>query len=426
MKTIVYLTVFFILIAVAWNAFDFLDPFGRGLRNSSAAFFGYVAKQSIEHGTLLPLIALEDDHPHYYLRHMPLIPWLTYLGFLILGTSEWCVRLTGLVFCAGWMSLLVWMASRWWSTRHALAVSIILAAVPLSAFYGSIIPDSASLLAVLLNLWCYYRFLETNHRKYWAGLIATLILGSLCYWHVFYLVPLYFLHGLKERAGRKILLWYPLLAFSILVFWFAIVNLSRSAETDLGLVRMVLFVIPPPFLWLATVGGHVLKLVTIPILALSLYGLIVNRAPRYPLIMLGLYGLMHAILFRIHLLTHDHFLLHLLPFIALTAGCGAIHLLDALGNRKILKVLLAGCCVAVLAFCAQTNITLYGRMKTDKYERQGRAIKKKVPEGTLIYRRGLLPQVLFYTDRTLDAKKFIENQNMQWKKAIELYGIRFF
>jgi uncharacterized membrane protein len=419
MKTKTFLIALFVSIAILWNALDLFDYFGWGFRNELAAMYGYFGKQSIKLGFDLPIWCVQNDVSHYYIHHPPLVYWIISLFFYVLGIHEWCVRLVGLIFCAAWMSLLCYMIANIWSKRHALVASILLAVMPLSTFYGSIVPESTNLFWILANVWCYYCFQKTKENRYWVGLALTLILGGLCDYEIFYLTPLYFIHSLLKDRNRAILIWYPLISLAMIAIWFYIVFaiIGQTGETQYS--RFYLFAIPPLFRWLSAISSHMNRLVSAPLLFLAVYGLFHIKKHLWIATILGVYGLIHLLVFRIHALNHDFFIIHLLPFVVVTASFGANSFFDLIKKKPVLKAVFVVFVVSFSAYLWRENYTRYKRSATVNAYNKGAIIRASVPENENIYFVGMKHAVLYYSDRSIDIEKYMKSFDYLRKIAAE-------
>ncbi|UTA49053.1 glycosyltransferase family 39 protein [Simiduia sp. 21SJ11W-1] len=161
-------------------------PF-RWLNLSSAPFI-LLALFVCAHWALAPVLGLGVDEAHYalygqrpdwsYYDHPPMVGWLHWLG-LLLGESEFFVRLPALVL---WplILLLVWRQARRW--YGALGVANLALAMlvfsPIVAVLGfGLVPDTPLIVAALLLVALVDKIDATDGRILWHWLALGVLLG---------------------------------------------------------------------------------------------------------------------------------------------------------------------------------------------------------------------------------------------------------
>jgi len=423
MKKLIFI---FIIIAVAWNAADFFDYFGDGYRNGLASSYAYFTKQAMKFGYMLPLWGIQDNVTYYYMHHPPLMTWAIMLVLNLFGDSEWSIRLIGLVFCCAWITLLCYIIDSILSRRHALYVSIVLAFIPLSAYYSAVLPESLNLFFVLTNMWCYYKYHHTKRTGWWIGVICTLVLGSLCDFQIHILVPLYFLHALTKTRSIKYLLWFPLLSAALIGAWIYALSITGGATEDPAFVKNFLFAMPPFALFFTAMWDHLTRLITIPFFVLSIIGFLIIQKDLWFVILLGLYGVLHIFFFRMHILTHDFFLVHMLPFVAVTSCFTIAALQDALKNKPALKAVAAIAFCGVLVHSNIINYQLYDTTKTDKYYLTGKYFEDATPEDETFFYDKITNTILYYSNRSIDMKKYMTFKKMRESETLKKFDSLFF
>jgi hypothetical protein len=91
-----------------------------------------------------------------------------------------------------------------WDRATAAYGLLFLALVPSTTFFGSAVnSQSLSLFFALASVWWYLRWLKTDSRGAYAGLIVTVFVGTLSDWPAYLIVPGLVLHCLAFRHTRE-------------------------------------------------------------------------------------------------------------------------------------------------------------------------------------------------------------------------------
>ena len=221
------------------RARDLWAPFDREFEGAQAAFFAIGAVNYERLGVLraggYPVVNIDlgsrGDAQHdlrnapatwyVYANHPPLVPLLAWLSLRAGAPREWsqacdanrapqgieaALRLPFLA--AGMLGLL----ALWWAVRQAagprraLIALAIGAALPISAFYGTLVNyETPSLLCILVAVGFYARWVRDSTQRSLLACALAFAAGSLVTYSAMFFVPMLALHALSRLGWRSAL-----------------------------------------------------------------------------------------------------------------------------------------------------------------------------------------------------------------------------
>lgn len=351
-------------------------------------------------------------------HHPPLHPLLLWLGALLLGNSEWVLRLVQLVLflpaCWGLYALV----SRCAGPVAAGAASLLFAAAPMSSYFGlMVIQDGAVLAFSLLAATAFVDHLRAPSRGTWLRCAAWYFLTTSFDFHAHF-------HGISFAvlalgSGRP---WLGILrALSFLPVSLASLGLTalhygtflggpegffRAAFHLAGDGWQQYVNVPNALaaLWEFVVDG-----VTLPLLATAVIGAVVlvraarERQAASLLVLtaaLAAPGIVHCIAFAPHAVTHDYWFLPLVPAVAvLAAGAAAVSSgAGGVAGRIGAKACRALLCCAVVLGTVETHRRIEA-LRTTVHRDRGLEIRALSERGDVVLCSASVRIAQYYADR---------------------------
>jgi len=286
---------------------------------------------------------------HYRVNHPSLLPLLASLSFRLFGVHEWSARLVLLLSSTGLLLLVFGLGRELGGTKIALAASSFFALFPVRVYYSTLVnPHILASFFSLLTFVFYLWWVERGGTKYYAGMYASFILGTLSDWITYWVVPPILLHYLvceyRKTKNLKFVLFFalmPLVLFGTHLSWTYTLGgkwaleglldrfLLRTSSRGTGEGQLVF----AP--WdLYAFGYTRAKLFLTPVvcfLSVAWFGDLITASLRGRLskqnmfvLALFLFGLSYNLVFRNAVYIHDyHMFFHLTPFFAIAATLGA-------------------------------------------------------------------------------------------------------
>ena len=343
-----------------WLDYNFV-PTHLGDVGWSGAFYSTIGRNYLRYGfstSLGPVIStgfVASDRLSFYPNHPPLLGWFLAMSFAVFGEHEWAARLVPLLFSLGSLVVLYALAMRYFGVPVGLLATLLMAVVPISAYYLGAFPDVQGphvLFFILLSLWCYFRWLESGQRSYFVSLALAVYFGILADWPGAYTPVILAAYHWFTQSRNKLRPVLVLLATSmimvLLLIWYlswlvhdpwkipkaflnwSVVSTSESVSMT-GRLSAVLG-------WITTICfGQVLPLYTPLLLSLVAAHFIMNRhhgdtsqAPHGPHVvwMLLVFGALHIALGLRGASKHDYWSIYLTPGFVIAAALWIIHLSD--------------------------------------------------------------------------------------------------
>jgi len=348
----------------------------------SGAFYSTIGRNYLRYGLLTwlaPVITtgqLPSNELVFYPNHPPLLGWLIATTFALFGEHEWAARLVPLIFSLGNLLVFYVLVARYCSTSVALITMLLMAVIPMTAYYLGSFPDVQGphvLFFMLLNVFFYFRWVESSKRAYFIGLVLGTLCGILSDWPGLY-TPLVLVayHGLTQSRGSfppmaaisaasiilaLALIWYlGWLVYDPWILFKAFLLSSIASKPELPNIE---FLAPVPG-WITTIlGNHILYLYTPIILSLAISYLFAGRSrgrSRCPsefqlVLLLIILGALHVGLGLYAAAMHSYWSMYLAPGLILAAALWLRDLTDPKTRRSTkarLISLLASCTVGFL------------------------------------------------------------------------------
>jgi hypothetical protein len=350
-----------LLLGAALRCRGFGDAFEDGARGINGSWYaGQGARHFEEFGFAVtrgvPWIAsfpntLEGGIP--YVTHPAPMSWVFWLGTKLME-GERGIRLFPLLAALLSLPLCWWMLRRH-ATPLAAAVGVaVFAALPLTAYFGSIPSGEAFLLPWLFLFWMSAeRWMRGASAR---GLVLLFVVGALLDWAFYWAVPALGMVTLVQGTWRKH--WRVLLALfgvgcacvaltmlhmawalgdfeTLRAQWGAVVDAGVRTEDASGVFKAM--------------GEHVLSVhgqVGVAVLVLlSVVPLIWRRGLtnlRGPMLFFVVVGVLHTLVFARHAAVHDFWLMSCMGLFA-CAAAALVDVADGRAMRLSLVLLVLGC-----------------------------------------------------------------------------------
>ncbi len=343
-------------VAVFLRLTDFTDPWSEKGWHALGAQLSNGARNLVEHGYLeLRLAPTLDGAPppdgapwRFYTNHPPLLVLALAASFEIFGVVEWAARLVAVLASLGALLGTVFLARRLFGDPVALVTAALMATLPVTAFYGTLVDGLGPLLIALIVLGCccWWRALEAPTRGRLAQLAGALFLAGLANWQ-----------GVEAAALIAVVSWCGGQRRIALAAGAAALSVPLLHLAHQGWVQAALPSAPNTDLldaffqrtWgglepfggagpaLSAVAHHLRRLYGLPVLALAIVGLTtLRRAPR-PAVVLTLAGfaLLDMLVFLEGSARHSFWNALLAPAALMLAGAGLVSLAGRLPSASL-------------------------------------------------------------------------------------------
>ena len=359
----------------------------------AGAFYSTIGRNYLRYGLLtwlgptvttgLPL----SNQLAFYPNHPPLLGWLIAISFTVFGMHEWATRLVPLGFSLSGLLLFYALVTRYFSTHVSLIAMLIMAVVPMAAYYLGSFPDVQGphvLFFMLLSLFFYFRWIESGKRIHLIGLALAILCGILSDWPGVYSPLVLVTYHWFAQPRKKFPPMAILLAVSMILTLGLICYLSWLVHDPWTFLRAFLFwsIASKPglpnisslplaiFDWITTVlGNHVLFLYTPVVLSLASSYLIVGwfrtdggrSGYQFHLVsLLLILGLLHIGLGLRGAAVHSYWSMYLTPGLVLAAALWLSGLSDPKTRQSPevrITSLLASCTVGLLGlYCVAKRL----------------------------------------------------------------------
>ena len=170
---------------------DHFVPHGWSHMGWSGALYSTIARNYLRYGWATYLGPARStglvpaDQLVFYAHHPPLLVWLIAMSFAVFGEHEWATRLVPLLFSLGSLLIMYALATRHFNRSVGLLATLLLAVVPMAAYYLGPFPDVHGpqvLFLMLLSLFWYFRWIESGKRGHFMGLALAVFGGILSDW----------------------------------------------------------------------------------------------------------------------------------------------------------------------------------------------------------------------------------------------------
>lgn len=354
-------------------------------------------------------------------HHPPLHPLLLWLGALVLGNSEWVLRLVQLLLflpaCWGLHALVSRFAGQWTAGTAAL----VFAAAPLCGYFGPmVIQDGAVLAFSLLAAAAFVDHLRAPSLRTWLPCAGWYFVTTSFDFHAhFHGISLAVLAFTTERPWRGVLRALSFLPVSLLSLGLVALHYGTFLGGPGGFFHSALHLAGDG--WqehvnfasaMAALREFVVDGLTVPLLVASLCGtLLLLRAARERhaacLLLLaaalGVPGIVHCIVFAPHAVTHDYWLLPLVPAVAVTAAAVATPARCALRIPKASTRCVGALGLALLAAAVvQGTVATHQRidaLRTTAYRDLGLEIRALSERGDVVLCSESVRIAQYYADR---------------------------
>jgi hypothetical protein len=254
-----------------------------------AADYGSIARNYYRHGFHLfyPQIDWGGDGPGYVEMEFPIVPFITALGYALLGFDERFAAIAPFVFGVAGVLLTYALARELFGPSVALFAGLVAAVSPAYARYSQLFfPESLLLASSVLSVYSIVRWCRTERVFYWYVAAASASLAILIKPTALVLgAPILWLFWLKN--GQRFLRQPRLWLFGVLVlapviawYWHALI-LAQQYGNSFG----ILF------------GGGSNKLANRELLLMGeFYGRLASRMVLYHLTPIGIAGVAAALL----------------------------------------------------------------------------------------------------------------------------------
>ncbi len=167
-----------------------------------------VARNFHENGYRLLSPQIDWAVPGYAEMEFPLYPWVTSLGYAVLGEAEWLARLLAVAGSLVTILFLYLIVGRIVSPAAGLWAAFFLALLPLSLYFGrAIMPESWMLAATAAGVYWFLRWSEDDSWGFYLLSAAAVTLACLLKLTNLYLgLPLLWL-GWRRYGSRVLLEW---------------------------------------------------------------------------------------------------------------------------------------------------------------------------------------------------------------------------
>lgn len=274
-------------------------------------------------------------------HHPPLHPLLLWLGALLLGNSEWVLRLVQLLLFLPACWGLHGLVSRFAGPLTAGTAALLFAVAPISGYFGPmVIQDGAVLAFSLLAAAAFVDHLRAPSWRTWLPCAGWYLVTTSFDFHAhFHGISLAVLAFTTDRPWRGVLRALSFLPVSLLSLGLTAVHYGTFLGGPGGFFHSAFHLAGDG--WqehvnvasvTAAVGEFVVDGITVPLLAASLCGtlLLLRAARERPAasmlllaVALGVPGIVHCIVFAPHAVTHDYWFLPLVPAVAVAAAAVA-------------------------------------------------------------------------------------------------------
>lgn len=280
----------------------------------------------------------------YYTHYPPLLPILLSASYKLFGISEWSTRIVPLLATAGGIVLIFLIGSTWWDFKRGLTAALLALATPLVLYFGkNPVHEPLTLFFILLSLWGYLKYHQTNQKKFQLVFLIGLIFAQMTAWAGYFLLPAITVSLLLRKdlqAVKKLIPYWGLSTILFLIHFIHIAfltgsfsggNLLGSLLQRSGLASDVQ---PAGFnlisylnklrLWFST-------LLTITLSLLALAWLIIRKggisSSDWSIFSLGLLGFIYISLFSSSVFIHNYLIFYFLPPLSLAGSACIIYLL---------------------------------------------------------------------------------------------------
>lgn len=235
-----------ILIYISYSILNIEKPWDAGHKGFIGGEKSQIAMNYIKSSYMKTYFAQEvnvndaitekDKIYQVYSHHPPGMPFLVSFSFLVFGISEWSARLVPIILNLISIILLYLLVNTYWSKKVAVLSCFFLVFSPMFFFMRNFVAvETLSITFMIGFLYAYVKFLrEKNDKKYFYGMFAIFIIGTLSDW-VFYFILLpvlahyFFFHKDKTKMWEIALL--PVAAIlSFLLFIGQVFVLTGSLE----------------------------------------------------------------------------------------------------------------------------------------------------------------------------------------------------
>lgn len=362
------------LLYSAWMMSHVLGgEFRRGYLGSNGARYSIMAKnvlradvKAVNYAPLLNMAEQKDLDP--YLHHPPLLHWMLALVFHVFGEEEDHARLLPYLFTL--LNLVLIFLLGWRILGGPLAgglAAVIAAALPMTSYYGAHIDVQGSpvLFFILAGILCYFRWVDTSARRWYALGVVFFVVGTLIDWHPLYLIVLlplhYWLHrrGVGETLTSTLAKAWPFIVVGLALFLALCIWLSTAGEpkgpTLVKSLHYRLFTDPKALTELGQDWDyfqsklydyclpHTHSLMPWPFYLLIVLGWIIGRwggirtADPFRTCSLWLFfllGTVHILLFPFGLLIHDYWAFLYVPWLAFAGALTLQRIVEYLSTRS--------------------------------------------------------------------------------------------
>jgi hypothetical protein len=350
------------------------EPF-IGHHDYNSAWMSSAARNYLRYGYMATRLAVTENNDfvplewlQYYTNHPPLVPLFVSFSFRLFGEHEWAARLVPISFSLGSTVLVYLLGAALGGRRLGVLSAFVYTLLPMNAYFGRMVNHEAPTnFFALATALAYLRWHRARCTGPFLLALAALVVGALCDWPAYYLAGILPVHHLVASGPRRWewkVLFFPLTAMVVFglylghIFWLkSMEGLSYLASMFLWRTNLsvspaleVLGVRPENFTWADFLAKEVHRAnalftpLVLILAALSLYDMSRRRgraALSDPLfiVMLLLFGTTHLVLFSQGAWQHDYWLFYFSAALSVLAANGAISLVGATVDRRVLGFL---------------------------------------------------------------------------------------
>jgi len=418
-----YIFISIILAAILVRCYEITVPYGK---TWEIGFQELIAKNHYYYGFtqthFLSVISVVDGVNIYHLAHPPLLQIIISLSYSLFGVHEWSARIVPIVFSVGSIILLYCITKKLYNARIALITAFFASFVPMSAYFGRIVNFEAPVLFfVLLVVWGYIQWVETNKERYFYVLLIGVFFGVLTDWPFLIILPI--LLGIAIITGKKIrAIAFLLVMGCVIASGYLIITNSIGGFTFSYFIQKLLhrsdvtsYISNTDFYYL--ISKRLLRNFTSILFLLTSVGiiyLIIEKNLKEKLsekkidmptcISLGLllFGLLYITVFLQSTYVHEWQMYYLIPGISIFSALGLYAILNFRPKNQVFLRLYTICGgIILIIFCilsASSLITMHE--KNFDFYRIGILINNKTQSDDYIDFSNTINPTLYYANRT--------------------------
>lgn len=418
-------------VALVLRLGDFTEPWTSAGWQQVGALISVEARNYAEHGwwTLrfapaLDLAPPRDGNWDFYMHHPPGLALLISLSFKLFGIAEWSARLVPVLASLLELAAIWALTRRLFGRAEALVAAALCAAIPATAFYGSLVDDIGPALMVFVAaaFALHLRYLDRPTRASFAGQLLALAAAAAVNWQGVEVAGVLGLHFVLQRRWRAAA-WLFGLALLVPALHLAHIRWAMGAIDEPGRWGTLL----SAFTWrswggveqfggahdsFSRLGAQVVALFSVPVLLMAGLGLLRLRRARWPWALAALLGfaVVDMLIFLEGSVRHEYWCTTLAPGLLALAGAGAVAAVGwvrpAAARAGLLGALVLGTC----GFGAWRTVERFEAIESTELRDFGLLIHDQIgPQDTVSTCELLTFPMLYYAERRMRGEVRDEN-----------------